>query len=274
MQEVSISTFNWKAILSLARFGRLPATSRIAIVQDSLPANIGLIPEGVRKSRPALVSSLAHCPADCDLLINLSSLKEGNIKDDLAAMFRRIGENGAGIAVIELDPSRPTDRETVTRRLMENTGHCFRIWGSRPDRTAYAYVTRRKPLALVFLGSSGSGKTASAIALAHAGLTLVHGDQLLCQIATGAVPCSERLRTLAGKGYDGNNWGLAIAAIFSARLQGELLACAPAFVNREQIIFDMWVPEQERLSFVRLFEARGYAVVACSPMGFRRGPPR
>lgn len=124
---------------------------------------------------------------------------------------------------------------------------------------AWMRATRRRPLAMLLLGDSMSGKTSTARALSGHGLVCHNGDAILRDIAEGVLPTSAALREAASLGHAAANWAHTIGLMCHEGMLEEFLSLilsrsAPG----EDLVFEMVVPAAHQEIVVDRFTEAGY----------------
>jgi hypothetical protein len=144
-------------------------------------------------------------------------------------------------------------------------GHSVPQAGDPIPRYVY-HIRRAKPRAVLFLDNPYSGKSNTVAALLNPAIRRIAGDELLSQVAQGALEAPEKLRTLIQRipGLNLLNCCDLINSICTAGLLPELAALFTEPAQGRDFVLDAYIPLEYREHFSAILENAGYFVVEVS----------
>ncbi len=125
--------------------------------------------------------------------------------------------------------------------------------------TPWTKVTPRLPRAWLFLGSPHSGKTSALRDLGlRSGMPVIHGDDLLMDIARGRLEAPGRLREVVAAACDASNLAAGIEEMFEAGLFGPVADHISRIAGPADFCFEMFVPVHFQRLVGEELDRRGY----------------
>lgn len=137
------------------------------------------------------------------------------------------------------------------------------------DEAIWVLVQKRLPIALLFLGDSFIGKTATSVFLAERlSAVVVHGDECLSMMSAGLRPCSQALQDAFRHSEGDADWSHVVSTLFSPSTFTDFLDSIEEIDGKDTLIFDMRVPREFRTQAMLQFAGRGYFPVLQSPVQY------
>ena len=214
-----------------------------------------------------------------DVILFLSAL---HYAEDQEKMVAQLVEHLApdGVLVLELGIA-PGEEDSFVKVQRHKDSRYFPTWTKLHSMLApYAYkligksveqagdplpryvvhISRRKPLAIMLMGASCSGKSSLARSIFNKELSVISGDALLSRISSGEAECSAELAAFLRENFCSDKAAL-IMDICRAGLLAQFAGGVMQASQHRSFVYDGYVPAEYHLQFLSFFHEHGFYVV-------------
>ena len=133
------------------------------------------------------------------------------------------------------------------------------------------HISHKKPVAILLLGPSYSGKSFLAKTVFRNDLPIISGDVCLHELASGARRCSDKLAGfLLGKNVA--NCALVMQELCTAGLVGQYADTVLQMSSGRDFVYDGFIPEAFHLEFMEHLHKNGIYVLDMAVYSARRSP--